>query len=295
MGLKLVSDDASQKKEDVSYTESYRNDFRDLEEPVVRMQPVYHAGASEKSHMSGNSMMMVLNFCQILVYLVSIAITGIYVYVIMQGKFNLYNALMNMKIYIQLSGLVFVADAIVVNIFYQKDKSLIIFSIILSFFYPAKRDSVTGGRLGTMCTIAMTITFVIILGQFLIGISKYSVSAMTLQDEYSTEHVKEFMEQTIDGTSEELGDLLRENIQVDSITLKNVNGKDTVTIQGMGEIYYMANSLYAYDYKGVRTCLVFSRDSVTQKYILQDVELNDTSLNNSNVDFYWENVWLKFD
>lgn len=293
MGLKLVSDDAPQKKEAVSYTETDRNDYRDLEEPIVRVQPVYNAGVSEKRHMSGNSMITVLGFCQILVYIVSIAIIGLYVYAIMQGKFNMYNTLMNMKIYIQLSGVVFLVDAIVVNIFYQKSISLIVFSIILSLFYPAKRDSVTGGKLGTVCTVGMTLAFVIIIVQFLVGAGKYGTSVMTLRDNYSTEHAKEFMEQTGDGTSEELGDLLSKNIQVDSITFKQDKGKDTVVIEGMGEIYYMGDSLYQYNYKGVHTCLVFARDSVSQIYVLQDVDLNGTTLSKSLVDLYWENVWMK--
>lgn len=293
MGLKLVNDDTPQKKEAVSYTETDRNDYRDLEEPVVRIEPVYNAGVSEKRHMSGNNMIMVITFCQILVYIVSIATIGLYAYAIMQGKFNMYNTLMNMKIYIQISGVVFLVDAIVVNIFYQKNISLVLFAIFLSLFYPAKRDSVTGGKLGTVCTIGMTLAFVIIIVQFLVGAGKYGTPVVTLRDDYSTEHAKEFMEQTGDGTSKELGDLLSKNIQVDSIIFKQDKGKDTVVIEGMGEIYYMEGSLYQYNYKGVHTYLVFARDSVTQEYVLQDVDLNGTTLSNSLVDLYWESVWMK--
>lgn len=293
MGLKLVNDDAPQKKEAVSYTETDRNDYRDLEEPIVRIGPVYNAGVSEKRHMSGNNMIMVITFCQILVYIVSIATIGLYVYAIMQGKFNMYNTLMNMKIYIQISGVVFLVDAIIVNIFYQKNISLILFAIFLSLFYPAKRDSVTGEKLGTVCTIGMTLAFVIIIVQFLVGASKYGTPVVTLRDNYSTEHAKEFMEQTGDGTSKELGDLLSKNIQVDSIIFKQDKGKDTVVIEGMGEVYYMEGSLYQYNYKGVHTYLVFSRDSVTQEYVLQDVDLNGTTLSNSLVALYWESVWMK--
>lgn len=295
MGFKLVSDEDLQKRVTDSYKENDRNDFRDLEDPIVNMQPVYSASTVEKHHMSDNNMVGVVTFTQILVYIISIAITGMYIYVIMQDKFNMYNTLMNLKIYIQLSGIVFIVDSIAINIFYQKDKSLVLFSIFLSFLYPAKRDSATGGRLGTICTIAMTLTFVIIMIQYLVGVSKYGVPVMTLTDAYSTEHAKEFMEQISDGASEKLGDLLSENIKIDTIRFSYKDGKDAVDIRGMGQCYYSDHVFYQEDNYLINTHLVFYKDPDTQKYTLESVQFNNDALGRNSIDIYWERIWLDVD
>ena len=136
-------------------------DFDDIKEPVViASRPV----VTNNTHMAAKSQNnMVLTVGMVLVY-ISFAIYIICMAcVCIKEPSDMYVNLLKVQWVFSLCVLIWIVDAVLVNILYDRKISLILFAWLFPFLYPSKRNDHVNGHAGLgnlFCVVMVIVGFV---------------------------------------------------------------------------------------------------------------------------------------
>ena len=269
---------------------------------------VYKAAELSGDHM-GTASKVVTTVTGFLIYVVLVLMAAACVWLVLQDLSMFRKGFLVVIAAYLLSGIVFTLDAVLINRGYKPNKSLYVFSWILNFLYPFRRDN---HMLKKSNIIRYILTIAVILGFAGVGYQGFMAhriyKAVYMVDAgEEREKVEALMSQDADGIA--LGEQLYKSFRVKGVAVSE-NGK-------ISKIVLLGNSNYIVDPKlddadsvswnikenlfvdqesfDVPTQLVFIKSMQNTDYRLSTVKIDDEFLLPSYIYNYWRKVILRWD
>lgn len=228
----------------------------------------------KKGSFASKNTRMIMQLSRFFVYLAAVGVIGIFVFLSLSNHADIFVNIMKYRSIFTLLTIVFIVDAIIVNIVFEKNVILILFAWILNFLYPWKRDkSVHEGTTGKVLTVGIIAALIAMTGTFFAAFTTYGAGTLIMEDETSRHMVAECLEQDVNG--ELLGKALFDNFDIQEVQLNKTNKDVTIIFKGMGNV--KANGENIAD-KALPTMLTYKKTASEKHYKLVAAEVDDEEL-----------------
>lgn len=235
-----------------------------------------HAAAHKKGSFASKNTRMVMLVSRCLMYLAAMGMIGVFIYLSLSEHVDIFANIMKYRSVFSILTILFIVDAIIINICYEKNVILILFAWILNFFYPWKRDkSVHDGNVGKVLTVGIIAAIIGMTGTFFAAYTTYGAGTLAMEDDTSRHIVAECLEQE-ETEGAVLGKALFKNFDIRDVKLEQTNKETTITFTGMGNVD--ANDLQKVADKSMPTVLTYKKTSAKGDYKLTAVMVDDTEL-----------------
>lgn len=240
----------------------------------------------------GNNEHVALKISRYLVYLFFALQVLALLWACSQGPVNVMVNMYKLSPLFTVSVILCCVDAILINIYGEKNTSLAVFALMLDSFYPLVRNKHTDGHagVGAVCTVAYIVAAVIMVTQLWSGLTKYG-EVLKLEDSTAREEIAVLMDQTLTN-GQRLGDKIDICMHTENYKYIVEDGVTYVAFVGNGKYNLEAGNFVDLRSAIIDTQLVFYKED-GKPYQLGAVVFNEQITTDEQTAFYWENVILK--
>lgn len=255
-----------------------RNYLQDLETDNpwdYKKKPQLQPGKNHKGSFASKNTRMVMQISRLVVYLAAIGMIGVFLFLSLSEHVDIFANIMKYRSILTMLTILFIVDAIILNVMFEKNVILILFAWILNFIYPWKRDkTVHEGITGKVLTIGIIAALIAMTGTFFAAFTTYGAGTLIMDDESSRHMVAECLEQEIyDGKM--LGNALFDNFDIQKVQLNKTDKDITIIFNGAGNVKANGESIAD---KALPTILTFKKETSEEHYKLVTAEVDDEEL-----------------
>lgn len=286
-GLKLagVNEEELKKKTGISEMDAW--DFSDEQDPyyVTSAKSKLNREAKENKEISAGD--IILKTFQVIMWLAIAAESGAFMYIGMQENHLVLQNLSDMSWIFKVCGIILVLDAILVNVITDKNIMLVVVALVLPFLYPALRSAHVSKKngIGVVISFLYFLSIVFMFG-FYWNAHMFYGDILSMEDKAQQQIVVQAYNQPMEN-GKTLGEILKNDFDVENITLETGKIGYVLTIQGNGNIYMKDDGFVNSLGNKNPSTLVFSL-SAKGGLTLTAAALNGVELSETGVINYWE-------
>lgn len=241
------------------------------------------AAAHRKGSFASKNTRIVMLICRYIVYITAMVIIGMFMKLSLSDHADIFMNILEIRPILTLLSVVFIIDAILLNMFFEKNVFMILFAWILSFLYPWKRDKHVGEKgIGKILTIGIIASVIGAAGTFFLAYTTYGAGTLLMEDKASRHVVAECLEQEI-SDGEVLGKVLGKSFAIKEVKLEQTGKAKTIVLNGVGSV--KADGEFS-DAKNIPTILTYKKDSKDGVYKLVKAVIDDTELRENRIKIY---------
>ena len=263
-------------------------DFGRPEEPVVT-RSISNTGVYDRSSYRStvSNIHIVVKLGRIAVYVCMLLMIIAMIWCVTQPRIDIFFNFMKFAGFFTFCGVVFVVDAILVNVLYERKISLVLLAWLFYPVYPLKRDKHVNGASpwgGWVC-IATLIVLVAWVVNYVAAFTNYGAAILN-GDKAVRNAVAAFMDSPVPDSEENYSSRLGKNFVIQNVDVETEGNQSVIIVQANGQYGKDTDSFIDYTSKTVPTQLAFVKDS-SGNYRLGAVILGETQLSNYHIEYYW--------
>lgn len=219
----------------------------------------------------------ILLVSRLMVYMAAIAMIGVFIYLSLSNHADIFMNIMKFRSVITLLTIVFIVDAIILNLFYKKNVIMIVFAWVLNFIYPWMRErKVKGSNVGKVLTVGIIASIIGMTGTFFSAYTTYGAGTLLMEKEADRHIVAECLDQEL-SDGEKLGKTLFKSFDVKQAEVK----ENEIILTGVG-IYTVDDKMFTMTEKTIPTVLTYEKGSIK----LSKVSIKEQELDESLIEVY---------
>lgn len=293
MAITNEKDNKQTEKKNVRLQLSKGNDFlqdTEHENPwdfkKTNVNPKPTAGHRKGSFASKNTRKVML-VSRYIVYVTAMIMIGLFINLSLSNHADIFINIVEIRSVLTFLSIVFIIDAVLLNMFFEKNIFMILFAWILNFLYPWKRDKHVGEKgVGKILTIGIIASMIGVAGTFFSAFITYGPGTLLMEDKNSRHIVAECLEQeTADG--ELLGKKLGKTFAIKETKLEQSEKEKTIVLTGMGSV--KADGELS-ETKNIPTVLTYKKAASEKNYKLVGVSVEDTEIRANRLKDYEKQI-----
>lgn len=208
---------------------------------------------------------------------------------IKESPVNIYDNIKKVQPLFSILSIYVIIDAIIVFVLNEKRISLIVFAVVLSPFYPIKRNKVINGSggIGGLITLAYIIGIISLTGSAYKGFSTYG-NIIRIEDQTVRRDIVAMLDQPMD-SGITYGQLINKHMRIVDAAIEERGGQTFIALTGIGDVSLANEEVFEVGGFSVNTALVFSRDT-SGNYNIVSAQLGDKMLTERGAKSYWHAI-----
>lgn len=231
---------------------------------------------------------ILLRVSGVLVYLAVLVQIITLIWISTQGAASFLTNVNNFSFVFSVGTGILIIDAILVNVLFEKKRSLIPIAWLLSFLYPAIRRDFVKNQAGFATIISVLYFLTIVLFGAMVGKEYMRYGGVLLvEDTECRIAAVQVLDYPWDN-GETLGDVFREYMQIENASMVVSNSETEITIEGKGLLYPFENTFARNLNRTVPTKITFVKSKWDTGYSVRRLIINGDEMSEVGMKLYFQ-------